>query len=300
MSKSLYETLGVNSSASASEVKKSYRRLARKYHPDINKDAGAEEKFKEINAAYEILSDEEKRNQYDQYGDQMFGGQNFHDFAQRQGQADLDDILRSIFGGQMGGGQSGFGGFGGQSGMGGFGGMGGGFDGFSQPNLDMSAKITIPFNLAVMGGKHTISITGDRFDIRIPTGISNGDKLKVRNKGKSYRNQRGDLVLIISVGDSPEYERDDDDLTKNLNISLKTALFGGKIQVKTLYKDINIRIPAGTGSGKKMRVRDLGVENRKTKIKGNLYLKLNVMLPNVEVLDGELVEMMRKKLPEEV
>ena len=100
MSKSLYETLGINSSASSAEIKKSYRRLARKYHPDINKDAGAEEKFKEINAAYEILSDEKKRAQYDQYGDQMFGGQNFHDFAQRQGgQADLDEIFCSIFGG---------------------------------------------------------------------------------------------------------------------------------------------------------------------------------------------------------
>ncbi|WP_297579960.1 DnaJ domain-containing protein, partial [uncultured Helicobacter sp.] len=85
MSKSLYETLEVSQDASSEEIKKSYRRLARKYHPDINKDAGAEEKFKEINAAYEILSDENKRKQYDQFGDSMFGGQNFHDFARGQG-----------------------------------------------------------------------------------------------------------------------------------------------------------------------------------------------------------------------
>ncbi|MDR0579106.1 MAG: DnaJ domain-containing protein, partial [Campylobacteraceae bacterium] len=89
MSKSLYETLGVSQSASADEIKKAYRRLARKYHPDINKEAGAEDKFKEINAAYEILSDEKKRKQYDTYGDNMFGGQNFHDFANSQGGADL-------------------------------------------------------------------------------------------------------------------------------------------------------------------------------------------------------------------
>ena len=296
MSKSLYETLGINSSASGAEIKKSYRRLARKYHPDINKDSGAEEKFKEINAAYEILSDEEKRAQYDQYGDQMFGGQNFHDFAQRQGgQADLDEILRSIFGGQ-----SGFsGGFGG-AGMGGFGSGMGGFDGFSQPNLDITAKITIPFNLAVLGGKHSISITGDRFDIKIPAGIKDNEKLRVRNKGKSYRNQRGDLMLVINIGESPEYDRDGDDLMKTINISLKTALFGGKVPVKTLYKDVNIMIPAGTNGGKKMRVKELGAENRKTKIRGNLYLKVNVIMPNVKTLDKQLVDIMQKLLPEEI
>ena len=100
MSKSLYETLGVSENASADEIKKSYRKLARKYHPDINKEDSAVEKFKEINAAYEVLSDPEKKAQYDQFGDQMFGGQNFHDFAQGQGGGvDLDEILRQMFGG---------------------------------------------------------------------------------------------------------------------------------------------------------------------------------------------------------
>ena len=96
MSKSLYETLEVSPNATSDEIKKSYRRLARKYHPDINKEKDAEEKFKEINAAYEILSDEKKRKQYDQFGDSMFGGQNFHDFARGQGNVNLDDILSQI------------------------------------------------------------------------------------------------------------------------------------------------------------------------------------------------------------
>ncbi|MDD4505168.1 MAG: DnaJ domain-containing protein, partial [Sulfurospirillaceae bacterium] len=128
MSKSLYDTLDVSQDASAEEIKKAYRRLARKYHPDINKDAGAEEKFKEINAAYEILSDEQKRRQYDQYGDNMFGGQNFHDFARGQGSnVDLDEILRQMFGGGGGFGRSGF--------------SQGGFGGFSEPDLDTNAQI---------------------------------------------------------------------------------------------------------------------------------------------------------------
>jgi len=108
MSKSLYETLGVSENASMDEIKKSYRKLARKYHPDINKDESAVDKFKEINAAYEVLSNAEKKAQYDQHGDSMFGGQNFHDFASSQGGGvDLDEILRQMFGGGGHGGAQG-------------------------------------------------------------------------------------------------------------------------------------------------------------------------------------------------
>ena len=130
MSKSLYTTLELSPGASEAEIKKAYRRLARQYHPDVNKDPAAEEKFKEINAAYEVLSDKDKKAKYDQYGDTMFGGQNFHDFARGQGgNVDLDEILRSMFGGGGAGGfgGGGFGGFGGGFGGGGFG--GGGFGG---------------------------------------------------------------------------------------------------------------------------------------------------------------------------
>ena len=186
MSKSLYDTLDISQDASAEEIKKAYRRLARKYHPDINKDAGAEEKFKEINAAYEILSDEQKRRQYDQYGDNMFGGQNFHDFAHAQNGANLDDILRSIFGGG-----GGFGGF--SSRQGGFGGFSNaGFGGFSEPDLDVSAKIIIPFNVAILGGKHSLSYNNENFDVKIPAGIKNGEKMRVKDKGKSFQGQKGD------------------------------------------------------------------------------------------------------------
>jgi curved DNA-binding protein len=305
LSKSLYETLGVSESASPEEIKKAYRKLARKYHPDINKSPEAEEKFKEINAAYEILSDPEKKRQYDQMGDNMFGGQSFHDFASSQGGVDLDDILRSIFGG--GGGFGGFGGssggfsssgrssYGGSGGFGGFGGFGGA--GYSEPNLDLETSITIPFNTAALGGKHSITVNGETFDIKIPAGIKSGEKLRVKGKGQKAGGRSGDLYIKVNVAPSPEYTRSGNDLTKEVDIPLKTALFGGTIPVQTLHKEIKVKIPKGIKCGQKLRVKGQGIMDRKTKEMGDLYLKLNVILPKVEELDPELAKMMEEKLP---
>ena len=294
MSKSLYETLDVAADASAEEIKKAYRRLARKYHPDINKDAGAEEKFKEINAAYEILSDAQKRQQYDQYGDNMFGGQNFHDFANAQGGANLDDILRSIFGG---GGGGGFGGFS-SGGRGGFGSFGsGGFGGFSEPDLDVSAKIIIPFNVAILGGKHSLSYNNESFDVKIPAGIKNGEKMRVKEKGKSFQGQKGDLILSVEVASSPEYTREGDDLVKSIDLPLKTALFGGKIAVDTLYKEITLKVKEDTKNGQKFRVKEYGALNRKTQSKGDLYLVANIVLPPLASLDSSLKALLEEHLP---
>ncbi len=291
MSNSLYETLGISKGASQDEIKKAYRRLARKYHPDINKEPEAEDKFKEINAAYEILSDESKRRQYDTYGDSMFGGQNFHDFASSQGNVNLDEILKNIFGGG--------GGFGGSSFSGGFSSFGGNSfgSGFNEPNLDATAKITIPFNTAVLGGKHGVSYNSNSFDIKIPAGIKSGEKMRIKGKGKSLGRQKGDLFLIVEVAKSPEYDRDGDDLEKTIDISLKTALFGGKVEVQTLEKTINLKIGKNTKANQRFRVRGLGVQNRKTKQKGDLYLKINVILPKLEELDEDLRQLMEQKLP---
>lgn len=289
MSNSLYETLGVDKSASADEIKKAYRRLARKYHPDVNKDPEAESKFKEINAAYEILSDPQKRAQYDRHGDSMFGGQNFQDFAHAHSGANLDEILRSIFGG--GGGFSSFGSF---STFG-----GGGFEQFGAPDLDVTARIVVPFNVAVLGGKHSVSYGGETFDIKIPAGIRSGEKMRIKNKGKRFQSQRGDLFLNVEVAASPEYTRDGDDLEKEIQIPLKTALFGGKVSVQTLEKMITLKVGKNTKSGQRFRVKGYGVINRKTKQKGDLYLRANIILPDVDSLNENLVKAMKEYLPGE-
>jgi curved DNA-binding protein len=289
MAKSLYETLGISENASADEIKKAYRKLARKYHPDINKDPEAQDKFKEINAAYEVLSDPEKKAQYDQYGDSMFGGQNFHDFARGQGAGvDLDEILRQMFGA---GASGGFGGFSSGS-QGGF----GGFGGFGAPDLDIHAKITIPFMTAVLGGKHKINVEGESFDIKIPAGIKSGETMRVRGKGRSYQGQRGDLLIKVEVSPSSEYERKGDDLYKTIDIPLKEALFGGKIKVQTPEKEVTLKVPKNTKNGQKFRLKGKGVPNRKTALRGDLYLIANIVLPDVDSLDEELRKMLEERL----
>lgn len=292
MSKSLYTTLEIAPGASEAEIKKAYRKLARQYHPDVNKDPKAEEKFKEINAAYEVLSDKEKRSKYDQFGDSMFGGQNFHDFARGQGgNVDLDDILRNIFGQGGGGfGGGGFGGFGGGS----FG--GGGFGGGM--NLDIDANVTVPFAVAVLGGKHSISLSGESFDIKIPAGIKSGEKLRVRGKGKKHGSQVGDLYLRIDVAANPEYEREGDNLVKTFNVPLYAALFGGKVAIQTLEKEVTLKVPENTKNGQRFRLKEMGVLNRQSNVRGDLYLKANIVLPAVDKIDPDLVEQMKQSLPQ--
>jgi len=292
MAKSLYETLEISDNASESEIKKAYRKLARQYHPDVNKDSDAEDKFKEINSAYEILSDKEKKSKYDMHGDSMFGGQNFHDFSRSHssgGNADLDEILRSMFsGGGFGGGSFGGSGFG-----------GGGFSQQQQANLDIEASVTIPFVVSILGGSHSVSVNGERFDIKIPAGVKSGEKMRVKGKGHAQGGRAGDLFLKITVASNPEYTREEDDLVKNFDISLHSALFGEKIAIKTLEKEIKLKVPQNTKNGQRFRVKEMGAMNRKTKVRGDLYLKANIVLPKIEDLDEDLIELMKEKLPKE-
>ena len=295
MAKSLYETLEINESASEAEIKKAYRKLARQYHPDVNKEPSAEEKFKEINSAYEILSDKEKKQQYDMHGDSMFGGQNFHDFSRSHGGAgagSMEDIINEMFG-RSGAGGNPFGG--GTNPFGG--GFGGGFE--QEVNLDMQTKVTIPFVVSILGGSHSVAVNGDRFDIKIPAGVNTGEKMRVKGKGHAQGGRVGDLFLKITVASNPDYEREGDDLVKSFDVPLSAALFGEKIAIETLEKEIKLKVPKNTKNGQRFRVKEMGAMNRKTKTRGNLYLKANIILPDVDTLDEDLVEMMKEKLPKE-
>jgi curved DNA-binding protein len=290
VAKSLYKTLEINESANESEIKKAYRKLARQYHPDVNKDPDSEEKFKEINSAYEILSDKEKKQQYDMQGDSMFGGQNFHDFSRSHGGAgagSMEDILREMFSNGGGGGGNPFGG--------GFG--GGGFQ--QEVNLDIETNVTIPFIVSILGGSHPVSVQGDRFDIKIPAGVNSGEKMRVKGKGHAQSGRVGDLFLKITVASSPDYVREGDDLVKSFDVPLFAALFGEKIAIETLEKEIKLKVPQNTKNGQRFRVKEMGAMNRKLKTRGNLYLEANIVLPNVETLDEDLVEIMKEKLPKD-
>lgn len=295
MAKSLYETLEIPENASLDEIKKAYRKLARKYHPDINKEAGAEEKFKEINAAYEVLSDADKKAQYDRFGDSMFGGQNFHDFTRSQGNVNLDDLMAHIFGqGGFGAGKSanfGFGssGFGSSFGFGGFG---------EQPiDNDIHESITIPFESTLLeGSSYHYKGKGGEFNIKIPQGTRNNDTIRLKGKGKASKFGTGDLLLKVQVAQNPEYEIQNDDLIKTFNLPLKLALFGGKYKITTLHRELTLTIPPNTKNGQRFRIKELGLKNRKTENTGDLYLRANIILPKLEDLSQSLRDELEKGL----
>ncbi len=288
MSKSLYQTLDVSENANQDEIKKSYRRLARKYHPDLNKTKEAEEKFKEINAAYEILSDEEKRRQYDQFGDNMFGGQNFSDFARsRSASEDLDDILSSIFG---------RGGFSQRFSQNSQGFSGFNFSNFAHEDLDMTTTLNVSILDTLLGNKKQVNINNETFSLKIPIGVEEGEKIRVRNKGKMGRTGRGDLLLQIHIEEDEIYRREKDDIIQIFDLPLKTALFGGKIEIATWHKTLTLTIPPNTKAMQKFRIKDKGIKNRKTSHVGDLYLQARLILPKTETLSNELKALLEKEL----
>lgn len=266
MSKSLYQTLNVSENANQDEIKKSYRRLARQYHPDLNKTKEAEEKFKEINAAYEILSDEEKRRQYDQFGDNMFGGQNFSDFARsRSASEDLDDILSSIFG---------RGGFSQRFSQNSQGFSGFNFSNFAHEDLDITTTLNVSVLDTLLGNKKQVSINNETFSLKIPIGVEEGEKIRVRNKGRSGRTGRGDLLLQIHIEEDEIYKREKDDIIQIFDLPLKTALFGGKIEIATWHKTLTLTIPPTQKRCKNSALKIKGSKTEKLRMWGICICKL--------------------------
>jgi curved DNA-binding protein len=247
--KDYYETLGVKPGASDAEIKSAYRRLARKYHPDVSKESGAEEKFKAVNEAYEALKDPARRQAYDQLraggyraGDEFRGPPpNWHrgaDFGD-EGAADFSDFFESLFG--RGAGRSG-----------------------PRRGRDLHAQIAVDLGTAYHGGRERISLRdggGERtLEVRIPAGIQPGQQIRLAGQGYpgSGGGASGDLILEVAFRDDPRFRLEGRDVWTTLPVSPWEAALGATVTVPTLGGNVELRIPAGSDGGRKMRLRGRG------------------------------------------
>jgi molecular chaperone DnaJ len=307
--KDFYKVLGVSKDVSAAELKKTYRKLARKYHPDSNPgDAASEAKFKEISEAYSVLSDEEQRKEYDQIR-AMGSGARFT-APGSAGQGGFDDVFGGMFGQ---GGQRGYtyqqGGqfddiFGSMFGDGRFGSTSGGFRGYGGPTRgrDVTATTTIDFITATRGETITLQAAdGKPIKVKIPAGVADGQKIKLRGKGQPSPDggEAGDIVLTVTVRKHPVFEREGLNLRVTVPVTFAEAALGATIEVPTLGGDpVKLRVAPGTPSGRVLRVKGRGVQTPKGT--GDLLAVVQIAVPSHLSADAE--EALRgfvEKLPDE-
>jgi len=299
-----YDILGVDEDASQRDIKKAYRELARKHHPDRNPDdAGAEDRFKEIQQAYSVLSDEEKRKKYDQQrrfgggfggfnGGQGFGAGGGPEVRFEQGgfgqgsPGGLGDIFESFFGGRGGRGAQ-HGGRGGQARD--------PFDDVRQRQQagrgrrqrgasggqDIETRLRVSFREALEGGRKQVKLpTGEKVRLTIPQGVTDGTKIRLRGRGRAdARGQRGDLYVKFQVGDHPRFRRKGDrDITLTETVDVFEAILGTERRIPTPYgQHVKLSIPAGTQPGEKLRLRGQGVKTDDGQ--GDLYVEIDVTVP---------------------
>lgn len=315
-----YKILGVSKNASKEDIKKAYRSLARKYHPDLNPDDKmAEEKFKELQEAHEVLSDEEKRKTYDMFGSAEFrpggqttwrragdpGGSSYQYTYSSKDFPGFEDIFKDIFGfrgdprARRGAGR----------------GAGGTFrDIFSYASRekptkgkDLEYQIEIDFNTAIKGGVRDISISRqklnnvitEKLSVKIPPGVATGSKIRVQGKGESGgKGDKGDLYLRIKVKPHPIFKRKQDDIYLELPITYYEAALGKQVDVPTIDGTAKVSIPSGVQNGTKLRLKGKGVQNVKTKARGNQYVEIKIVMPdNIKESDKEIFEKLAESNP---
>lgn len=288
MAQDYYTVLGVQKSATQDEIKKAFRKQAKKYHPDANpNDPKAEERFKELNEAYETLGDATKRQKYDQFGENYArmgqagsgysGGGGFNS-QQTMSSEDMEDL----FGNFMNFGRS-------SSRRG------------SNPlrGQDIEQAVQISLTEAFNGGERIVSKGNRQLRVSIPAGASDGTRVRVAGEGGLGANggTAGDLYLVIELADDPQFRRDGFDLTAEINVDMFAALLGGEAQVPTLSRPLTLKIPAGTQSGRRFRLAGKGLPNMRTGQAGDLYARINIIIPDHLTDDQKkLVEQLRDSL----
>lgn len=265
--KDYYQILGVSRDVSKAELKKAYKKLARKYHPDVSKEADAEAKFKEIGEAYEVLKDSEKRAQYDQFGSNYKNGQSFTpppgwgQNAGAGGHGNFSNFFESMFGGA---------------------GTGSGRDNFYAAGEDVNTKITISLEDAFNGVKKSIrrpsgSAETGALNVKVPAGIMSGKKIRLSGQGKAGMGDKaGDLYLEIAIAPHAHYRLDNKNIILDLPITPWEAALGAKVTVPTLAGKIALTIPANAKSGQKMRLKGRGLP---TKEPGDQFVVLQIINP---------------------
>ena len=294
-----YDVLGISSSASSDEIKAAHRKLARKFHPDVNKEDDASEKFAEVQEAYDILSDEEKKTKYDRYGHSGFGNsQSAGSGASGWSNVDsetFEDIFGAAFGGRRRG-PSGFGGFDGD-----FGGPG---PRGPVKGRDIEHVLDIGFAIAAFGGSETLKMgTPDggstTIDVKIPAGSEDGSTLRIRGKGEpgSGSGPNGDLLLKLKVGAHPWFTRKGLDLSITVPISITEATLGAKVRVPLLKGSATMTIPPAIRSGGKLRIKGKGITDSRER-SGDLHVIVEIVAPQeLEDEDRAALESMSSRLP---
>lgn len=296
--KDYYKILGVKKNSGQDEIKKAYRKLAVKYHPDKNQgNKNAEEKFKEINEAYEVLGDPAKRKKYDELGanwkhyqDVGFSGQTpggdrhggqYYTFGGNMsdlfGGGGFSDFFKAFFGGGRPGSQDGFQNF-----------------NIDKPGSDLRGELLISLGESYHGAQRIVSIGDEKIRVKIKQGAYDGLKLRVRGKGEKGRSGKaGDLYLIVRVEKDAVFERIGDDLYVDLPVNLYTALLGGKVQVRTMDGLVQMNIPEIVKNGQLLRLRGKGMPvYGKNNQYGNLYARVQIVLP--KKLSPQQKEWLRK------
>ena len=268
--KDYYAILGVKRDAKPDEIRKAYRKLAKEFHPDVNKSAGAEEKYKEINEAYEVLKDPAKREKYDRLGANWRSGQ---DFTPPEGWGnfsgggtfttggDFSDFFRTIFGG----GKTTFGGF--QDIFSG--------RGYTQAqNRDAEAELTLTLEQVYRGGEMAMTLNGHTINVRLPKGITEGSRIKLAGKADNG----GDLYVNVHIAPHKAFSVEGSDLTRDVFVKVWDAVLGKDIHVETLDGSVSVKMPAGIQDGQKLRLRGKGLPKRDG-TNGDMYVRVRVELP---------------------